>query len=87
MSKNKAYVTEKPLERANVDTTVQEKAIAVSADAYLYHKARRILVRLVKRAGIDLRQSYERWAEKLFFAPIFAIVLVGHFLGGRWTPV
>jgi hypothetical protein len=65
-AKNKEYVTEKHFERANVDTTIQEKAIAFSADAYLYHKARRILVRLVKRAGIDLRQSYERWAEELF---------------------
>jgi len=51
-------VTEKHLERVNVDTTVQEKAIAFPTDARLYHKARRILVKLAKEAGIDLRQSY-----------------------------
>ncbi len=44
----------------NVDTTVQEKAIAFPTDARLYHKARAALVRNAKRAGIRLRQSYER---------------------------
>ena len=44
----------------NVDTTVQEKAISFPTDARLYHKARAALVRNAKRAGITLRQSYER---------------------------
>lgn len=44
----------------NVDTTVQEKAIAFPTDARLYHKARGTLVRMSKRLGISLRQSYER---------------------------
>ncbi len=44
----------------NVDTTVQDKAIAFPTDARLYHKARGALVRLAKKMGIDLRQSYER---------------------------
>lgn len=44
----------------NVDTTVQEKAIAFPTDARLYHKARSTLVRAAKRIGIPLRQSYER---------------------------
>jgi len=44
----------------NVDTTVQEKVIAFPTDARLYHKARAALVRNAKRAGITLRQSYER---------------------------
>jgi IS5 family transposase len=44
----------------NVDTTVQEKAIAFPTDARLYHKARAALVRQARRAGIDLRQSYVR---------------------------
>lgn len=44
----------------NVDTTVQDKAIAFPTDARLYHKARGALVRLAKQMGIDLRQSYER---------------------------
>jgi IS5 family transposase len=53
------------VERVNVDTTVQEKAIAHPTDARLYHKARRRLVREAKRRGIELRQSYarlSRWA-------------------------
>lgn len=65
-AKSKEYVTEKHLERVNVDTTVQEKAIAFPTDARLYHKARRILVRLAKRAGIDLRQTYERLGKRAF---------------------
>jgi len=63
-AKSKEYVTEKHLERVNVDTTVQEKAIAFPTDARLYHKARRILVKLAKRQGIDLRQTYERLGKK-----------------------
>lgn len=50
-AKDKEYLTEKHLERVNVDTTVQEKAIAFPTDARLYHKARRILVRLEKRTS------------------------------------
>src|SRR5512136_2274144 len=65
-AKSKGHVTEKHLERVNVDTTVQEKAIAFPTDARLYHKARRILVRLAKRLGIDLRQSYERLGKSAF---------------------
>ncbi|EHP85238.1 transposase IS4 family protein, partial [Geobacter metallireducens RCH3] len=65
-AKGKEYVTEKDLERVNVDTTVQEKAIAFPTDARLYHKARRILVRLAKRGGIELRQSYERLGKRAF---------------------
>lgn len=47
----------------NVDTTVQDKAVAFPTDARLYHKARGGLVRLAKRMGIDLRQSYERLSK------------------------
>ena len=49
----------------NVDTTVQEKAIAFPTDARLYHKARMSLVRHARRLNIGLRQSYTRvgrWA-------------------------
>lgn len=48
----------------NVDTTVQEKAIAHPTDARLYHKARVALVRQAQRAGIDLRQSYVRLGRR-----------------------
>ncbi len=44
----------------NVDTTVQEKAIAFPTDARLYHKACKTLVRNAKQLNIALRQSYAR---------------------------
>jgi len=44
----------------NVDTTVQEKAIAYPTDARLYEKARRRLVKEAKQEAIELRQSYAR---------------------------
>jgi len=65
-AKRNGHVTEKHLERVNVDTTVQEKAIAYPTDSRLFHKARRILVRLAKRGGIDLRQTYERLGKRAF---------------------
>ena len=46
--------------QVTVDTTVQEKAIAFPTDGRLYHKGRVWLVRLAKRSGIELRQSYLR---------------------------
>jgi IS5 family transposase len=52
------------LERVNVDTTVPEKAIAYPTDARLYQKARRTLVKAAQRAGIELRQSYERVGKR-----------------------
>ncbi len=43
-----------------VDTTVQPKAVAHPTDARLMHRAREKLVRLAKKHGVVLRQSYER---------------------------
>jgi transposase, IS5 family len=43
-----------------VDTTVQEKAVAFPTDAKLMHRARARLVRLAKKHGVALRQSYRR---------------------------
>lgn len=52
-------------ERVNVDTTVQEKAIAFPTDARLYCKMSLRLANLAKRRGIALRQSYVRVVPKL----------------------
>ena len=52
------------LERINVDTTIQPKAIAHPQDSRLYHMALEILVRQAKRAGIRLRQSYLHLAKQ-----------------------
>jgi transposase, IS5 family len=43
-----------------VDTTVQPKAVAFPTDAKLMHRARERLVRLARKHGVRLRQSYER---------------------------
>jgi hypothetical protein len=48
----------------NVDTAVQEKAVAFPTDARLYHKAGRALVRAAGSAGIRLRQSYVRLGQQ-----------------------
>jgi IS5 family transposase len=52
------------LERVSVDTTVQPKAIAHPLDSRLYQRGREILVRLAKRHGVPLRQSYARLGKK-----------------------
>lgn len=46
--------------KVNIDTTVQEKAIAFPTDAKLYQKLRARLVKEAKDRGIHLRQSYVR---------------------------
>ena len=51
--------------QVNVDTTVQEKAIAFPTDARLYHKMRVALVRRAKSLGIVLRQSYRFQGKRM----------------------
>jgi transposase, IS5 family len=46
--------------RVIVDTTVQPKAITFPTDAKLLHHARERLVRLARKHGVTLRQSYAR---------------------------
>ena len=53
------------LQKVNVDTTVQEKAIAFPTDARLYHKMRLALVRRATALGITLRQNYRFKSKKL----------------------
>ena len=62
----------KDLERVVVDTTVQPKAVAHPTDARLVHRALEKLVRLAKREGVDLRQSYLRVAKR-------AAIMVGRY--------
>lgn len=54
--------------RVIVDTTVQEKAITFPTDARLMHTARERLVRLAKKLGLDLRQSYARVGKHALIA-------------------
>src|SRR5271165_6669218 len=44
--------------------TVQPKAVAFPTDARLMHRARERLVRLAKKTGVELRQSYERVGKR-----------------------
>ena len=47
-AQREAVLTPTEVKRVNVDTTVQEKAIAFPTDARLYHKARQALVRVAR---------------------------------------
>jgi transposase, IS5 family len=47
-----------------VDTTVQEKAITFPTDAKLMYRARERLVRLARKHGVRLRQSYARVGKR-----------------------
>ena len=53
------------ISRVNVDTTVQEKTVAYPTDARNYNKGRKLLVKIAKKRGIELRQSYARLGEWL----------------------
>ena len=54
--------------RVIVDTTVQPKAVAFPTDAKLMHRARERLVRLAKKHGVTLRQSYARVGKRALIA-------------------
>jgi IS5 family transposase len=58
-------VTPRALAEIAVDTTVMEKAIAHPTDSRLYERARHSLVVLAEKAGITLRQNYNRLAPQL----------------------
>jgi IS5 family transposase len=63
-AKRGKQLSQRHVARVNVDTTVQEKAIAFPTDARLYFKMLKALVRLARVRGIVLRQSYERVGKK-----------------------
>ena len=75
-AKREEHLSEAHLERVNVDTTVQEKAIAYPTDARLYHKARVLLVKAAKDRGIALRQSYLRLGKR-------ALIMSGRYAHAR----
>jgi transposase, IS5 family len=50
----------------NVDTTVQDKAVAFPTDARLLNKARKSLVKLATQCGITLRQPYTFKGQEAF---------------------
>lgn len=60
-------VKQKDLDKAIVDTTVQEKAVAFPTDSKLYHRARVLLVKLAKKNGVKLKQTYVRLGKRALF--------------------
>jgi IS5 family transposase len=58
-------ITPAEFERVIVDSTVQEKAIAYPTDSRLLEVARIKLVCLAQRAGLVLKQTYEREGKRL----------------------
>jgi IS5 family transposase len=57
-------VQERHLRRVIVDTTVQPKAVGHPTDSKLLHRGIETLVRLARRHGVKLRQSYLRVARR-----------------------
>ena len=64
-AKRVGALKESHLNKVNIDTTVQEKAIAFPTDARLYYKMRDLLVKAAESRGIKLRQNYRRLAKKV----------------------
>lgn len=62
--------------RVNVDTTVQEKAIAFPTDSGLYYKMLTKLVKAARARGISLRQSYKRVSKN-------ALIMQGRYRHAR----
>ena len=63
-AQNLGLLKKNHLHKVNVDTTVQEKAIAFPTDARLYYKMRNKLVKAAEERGIELRQNYRRLSKK-----------------------
>lgn len=62
-AKEAGIVAKKDLSQVAVDTTVMEKNITYPTDAKLYQRSRERLVKLAKKLGIELRQTYVRVAK------------------------
>jgi transposase, IS5 family len=58
-------ITPAQIQRVNVDTTVQTKAVRFPTDARLYNRARERLVKTARKLGLQIKQSYERVGPRL----------------------
>lgn len=58
-------ITPAQIQRINVDTTVQTKAVRFPTDARLYNRARERLVNTARKLGLHIKQSYERVGPRL----------------------
>ncbi len=62
----KDIINKNEFHKVNADTTVQEKAIAYPTDSRLNFKMIRRMVKIAKKYGIELRQSYKRKSKIAF---------------------
>ncbi len=62
------FIKKSELNRINVDSTVQEKAVRYPTDARLYDRMRERLVKSARQNGVELRQTYERIGKKVLRA-------------------
>ena len=60
LAKREGHVSQRDLERVNIDTTVQEKNITYPTDSKLLYKAIQKLAGAARSRCIELRQSYMR---------------------------
>jgi IS5 family transposase len=60
------FLKVKEFKEVTVDTTVQEKNIAFPTDAKLLNKSRDRLVKEAKKAGLELRQNFNRVGKHEF---------------------
>ncbi len=72
VAKNRGKLSKHEMAHVNVDTTVQEKAIAFPTDAGLYFKMLMRLTAHARRCDITLRQSYKCVSKK-------ALIMQGHY--------
>ena len=77
-------VNDRQLERITVDTTVQTKAVAHPTDSHLLLRAAEWLVRLAKRHGVKLRQSFTRLMVQARREVGRLLHTGGHKQGLRW---
>jgi transposase, IS5 family len=75
-ARHMGQLTPRHMEKVNVDTTVQEKAIRFPTDARLYHRMLERLVKAAHHAGVSLRQSYVRVSK-------YALLLQGKYAHAR----
>lgn len=75
---------QRQLERITVDTTVQTKAVAHPTDSHLLLRAAEWLVRLAKRHGVTLRQSFARVMVQARREAARLMHTGGHRQGLRW---
>jgi len=71
-------VRPRDLQKVNVDTTVQEKAVRFPTDTQLCHKAREELLKTAEHCGVEVRQSYVRKSKQ-------AVFLANKYLAARQT--